>query len=351
MSDVSYPAFSFEGLDLSPGIFMPEADPIEEANPQKLAHALATRINNSKESIIQAGEIANFALRTFRPVSLERKEFFQALVESAFLSTAEARAEGQSPKISKLCAIGEEAAFLRREEIISLLSPGYSIMYEAVQLLREVRKRSSNPEEVVVDTLRGAAGDVNREFIVSARKALKRPMSNEDSEQEPRDISANNSTAAELLLLTPQKADTRRFAEDYANPDAMAGFRINHMVAKNAVALCIAEIRDYPTIAGRLLPLAGFKHIRKVYLLSRPNVSEITDAKIGIVASRTNGALPDGLMQPWEAGTTDDRTLALQIAPNAVSKLHAFATSTAPDWTCLAGHEVWSEMPSLKGMA
>jgi hypothetical protein len=293
-------------------------------------------------------------LRTFAVGSPERREFFQALVARGFLSEAEARAEGQSSKISKLCAIGENADFFRREEILSRLSPGYSNLYEAVQLLREIRKRSAQAEEAMATLLEGANGDVNREFLVNARQALKREATdsqrrtNPDSD-EP-EIRADAPSLAELLLLTPRRPDLRPFNDDYANPDALAAFRLNQMVTSNAVAVSIVEARDLAVVIDRVLPLAGFKYIRKVHLLSKPTSSDITGAKLAVVAVRTKNALTHAL-EPWGSDIPDERALAMQVAPDAVAKLQAFATDSAPGWTCLPGTDVWSEMPSLKGAA
>jgi hypothetical protein len=116
------------------------------------------------------------------------------------------------------------------------------------------------------------------------------------------------------------------------------------------VAVCIVEARDLAVVIDRVLPLSGFKYIRKVHLLSKPTSSDITGAKLAVVAVRANNALTDAL-EPWGSDILDERTLAIQVAPNAVAKLHAFAADSAPGWTCLPGTDVWSEMPSLKEAA
>ena len=353
MTDISYPSFSEPEYGSGLVVLNPSIAPTGNS-PESLANALAARFQRGTEAIIQAGEIANYALRTFPAGSLERSQFFLTLVENGFLSRAEARAEGQSPKISKLSAIGENAPFLRSAEIISRLSPGYSNMYEAVQLLREARKHSADPEEKVTDILRATDGEVSRDFIVKMRKSLKqqkshRPTESREQGLESAELMGDAAAPAELLLLTPDKHDIRRFAEDYANPDALTALRINRMVAKKAVALCIVETRDFPIAANRILPLAGFKYIKKVHLLSRPTSSEITTSKIAIVAARTN-VVPPETIDPWESDANDDRSLATQMAPNSGAKLHAFADDSAPGWTCLLGGDVWSEIPSLKGV-
>jgi hypothetical protein len=357
MSDISYPTSSIHELGSSSELTVLDfgTAPAARLSPEEFAQALVARVRNGTEAIIQAGEIASHALRKFAAGSPERKQFFLTLVENGFLSEAEARAEGQSPKISKLCAIGENATVLRGSKILPRLSPGYSNMYEAVQLLREVRKHSAEVEESLAALLHGANGDVNREFLVNTRKELKRGetherpnLSNQNSDIQT--VVGDTSAPAELLLLTPGKNDLRHFFGDYADPDALAAFRLNQMVAKNAIALCIIEARDYPVVSDRILPLAGFKYVKAVHLLWKPTSSEITNEKIAIVATRTNST-PPKMMKPWEMESYSDRALAVQLAPDAVTKLHAFALDSAPGWMCLPGGGVWTEAPSLKGIA
>lgn len=328
---------------------LPDSD-----SPENLAHELTACIRSGAEAIIRAGEIASYAMRTFPAGSPPRGRFFISLVEQGFLSEAEARAEGQSSKISKLCAIGEHSNFLRQKNILCRLSPGYSNFYQAVLLLREVRKHSAQAEETMASLLDGANGDVNREFLVKTRKALKKRSANDPASTEGGTDSTTAqidfSSPAELVLLTPKKADLRLFTEDYSDPDALSAFHLNRMVAPGAIAVCIADVRDLPVVMDRLLPLSGFKYIKKVRLTSIPASSDITQAKVAIVACRANNALPNEI-EPWDFDVLDERALAVQAAPNAAAKLHAFATDTADGWTCLSGSNVWSEMPSLKGAA
>ncbi len=331
--------------------------PQGEFSPEVLAHALLECVRAGTEAIIQAGQIAHFAMQTFGPGSSERAEFFQHLVECGFISKAEARAEGQSPKISKLSAIGAHAEILRRPEIMSRLNPGYSTFYEAVQLYREV-ETESDPVATIADLLAKADGDVNREFLVQQKKDLRRKKASPSIAQIPEgDIISekrheDDRSAAELVYLTPTGKDNRRFQQEYATADALsAAYRVNELIAHAAIAVCVTELHNYPVVADLVLPYSGFKYVKKVYLLERPSSAEVSDAKIAIVATRSGSQELPNINGVWDSEKHDGKTLAVQLAPNARSKLHVFASQASPGWECLVGDDAWSEMPSLQGAA
>lgn len=329
---------------------------LERNEPEAVARSLLECIGIGIESIIQAGEISHFALSAYLPGSSERSRFFNPLVEAGFLSKSEARAEGQSPKISKLGTIGQYGSVLRTPEIKARLSPGYSTCYAAVQLFKEIE--TPDPIATMIDLLKKANGDANREFLGQQVKELKRAKANQAATQRrsvsvpAENLDAGATKKAELVYLTPTVKDNKRFLHEYAEPDALSiSYRVHELVAEIAVAVCVTELRNYPVVADVILPYSGFKYMKKVYLLERPSSAEVSEAKIAIVATKAHAHELPIINDPWESESRDGKALADRLAPDASARLHVFADEPTSGWQCLTSDAAWAEMPSLQGVS
>ena len=111
----------------------------------------------------------------------------------------------------------------------------------------------------------------------------------------------------DLILLTPTRRDLQRLGEDYAGEVPWC-LRVHEHVCVRAVAIVIASLADFPTIASRLLPSCGFENISHVFLVREPVDADVTSAQVIVIAERGVGSdhMPDFQWLP--AGESlDDR--------------------------------------------
>jgi hypothetical protein len=338
---------------------------LEAADPTTEANRIVEQLNAGVTAVIAACERTKNALDRFEPDQRALEEFTGALMRARVITPVDALLGARSPKLSKFRKIGEHAHRLRDNRILPLLQPGYSVLYEVVTLYEALAGSETEKTDRLVRILQGCEGGLSRDYLIAEKKRVKRTLPArapgdaqaapglEDSQASPT-VShlAEAGKRADLLLMTPGREDVRRLAQHYADEATLPRcLSLHQFVAESAIAVVITRVRDLPVIAGRLLPHCGFPRLSRVLLMRRPDEPDIADAEVIVTAERGRRpdedlALPQG--GTWPAEMSGDPTaIADRLVPNAVNKLHVFASTMLDGWQSLVGPDSWAEKPSL----
>jgi hypothetical protein len=276
------------------------------------------------------------------------RAFLRILVDGNVISESEARLGLASPKLSKLNAIGENAGLLYRDEIFQHLEPGYTIPYQVIVLYRALSGDQETRLEQLIHILR-TDRPITGEALIARTNVAKRAQKHCSSK--PVNVQPNYCAGQEaigqdyeLLYLTPEPADFRRIGEDYADNRPLC-LRVYERVAEDAVAVVRGRLSDLSAIENKLLPACGFSGLSHVLLASDPVGPNVTDADIIIFAERglkgrlrldDIGWFPDG-------ASLDALSLISRLLPDAMKKLHLFASSGSTGWSSVVGEANWSQ--------
>lgn len=342
------------------GVFNSESQVISEAANE--AAYVVHGIHDSVKSFIAACARTNTAIERFQHDDSAIKKFMSVLVAGRVLSEQEGRAELGSSKLSKLRQIGKHSDMLLRPEVLRLLQSGYSLIYQVTVLFE---KLEGDEDAKVAEILRMFVEYevLNREDLIKATKLVKRarldaPAENNDlapMETEFTTYTVPNLIESgqrfDLLFLTPSARDMRLLAEDYPDETILSHcLRLHEVVADNAVALVTARIRDLPIVANRLLPHCGFGRLSNVLLPCEPIQSDLVDAEVFIAAKRGKAVPIFVPERGWlkEYVSQDAVSIADQLTPSSVHKLHVFASAASAGWMSVVGDDCWIEKPSVR---
>jgi ParB/RepB/Spo0J family partition protein len=150
----------------------------------------------------------------------------------------------------------------------------------------------------------------------------------------------------DLLVFTPDAAQIALFGKDYGEEDRLerALPPVVKQLAAAAAVVVLAQVSDVPVIVARLLePICGFRGCCRVFLIRRPQASEITENPVLIVAERGGVTLvsPSG----WIDGDKpiDALAIAASMYPEAKNRVNVFASVQVEGWQCLLAPESWAE--------
>jgi hypothetical protein len=144
-------------------------------DPRVEAEQVVADLGLGVEAEIGAYVRVNDAIESFERDAPSLNDFLAGLVEGRVLSTREFRMGLSSPKLSKLRQVGEHADLLRHPDILSLLKPGYTILYQVVALHGELRGDETARTEALARILSAAPGnELSREFLSDQTKLTKK---------------------------------------------------------------------------------------------------------------------------------------------------------------------------------
>jgi hypothetical protein len=146
-----------------------------KSDPRAEAAQVVADLGLGVEAEIGAYVRVNDAIESFERDTPRLNDFLAGLVDGHVLSAREARMGLSSPKLSKLRRIGEHAALLRHPEILALLKPGYSLLYQVVELYGELTGDETVKIKALTDVLSAAPGnELSREHLIEHTKLAKR---------------------------------------------------------------------------------------------------------------------------------------------------------------------------------
>jgi len=293
-------------------------------------------------------------------------DFLAPLVEVSILSSSEARLGLASPKLSKLCKIGEYADLLRHELIIRYFfqtdCSGYGPIYQVTVLLDQMPTDLGNDERVqrLVETLERGQVDtlhamrrLTKQFK-DAKRGVSVKLPNSVDARLPDQISVGETghppsvhveDGSDLVLAMPDRSDLRKLREGYVNPPRC--LKVGEAIADNAVVIVVATLSDLAVIQYYFLPYFGFEGLAPRLLLSQPPAGpEVTEAQVFIVAERPSGNRARLSEIVWPAGDEpiDPLALAARLVPDAWKKLALFASENADGWQSIVGDANWGQV-------
>jgi hypothetical protein len=276
-------------------------------------------------------------------------DFAGPLVKNKFLSSFEARLGWASPKVDKLCKIGENADLLRHKRFIQYYMEtgcsGYTLPYQLTVLLGQMPADLGDDGRVerLVDILE-RENIATRQGLLHLTKQLKNAkrgpwvdLPTRTEAQPPGQISAGETCdpptvhvkgGSDLVLAMPNRSDMRKLREDYESPLPRC-LQVGEAIADDAVMIVIAKLSDLPVIENKLLPYYGFEGgALRLFLAQLPTGPDVTEAQILIVAERPSGNRTrlTEIAWPAEGETIDPLTLAAQLVPDARETLVVFAS-------------------------
>lgn len=280
--------------------------------------------------------------------------FLKPLEEAKLLSPSEARLRRASPKLSKLCKVGEYADRLRHEQFIGYFldgaMSGFMLAYQATVLLDQMPEEDSEQTRIgrLVDTLR-RKGITTLQGMRGLTKELKANSGEGYAVLESPEPASNGPEITrqrcyDLVVAEPSRQHLRKLDEWYAGNDRLPRcLTTGRLVDDTAVLVVIAPISALPVITDKLLPGCGFLGIRpRVLLTSCPGGPEVTDAMSLIVAERTKNRVRVSDFN-WLDHTEpfDVLSVASRIMPDAANTLLLFAPAARDDCYTLIGDANW----------
>lgn len=321
----------------------------EDISPDAAATQIADGLTHNARQFLFACYWLVQAAERFKLTKAKWSIFVSTLAERRILSDAEIRAGVDSGKFWKLVRLGNAVTILLRDELLFLLKPEYSWLYEALQLFETID------------------GDDNRKIAELARFLSEHEPSRSLLEDEKRRLiaakktvtinspgslpTAHSPTAAlrpeayDLVFIETDSSILQHFRADYADPGVLR-LRVADQLAPAAAAVIITNASQLGTVTARLLPNAGFDRLTSLYLRQRPDTPDITDQPVLAVAVR--GAPPIVPMGDWPRASLSAASLAGLLFPTATSKIQLFANESAPGWDHVSLEHCWVERPSLK---
>lgn len=352
--------------EFSPSKNLVHGSVVGEADPTAAGLQILADWNDSVESVIRVGVGVHEGVRAFEHDPERFRAFLAPLIEGSILTANEAKLGRSAPKISKLLKIGENEGLLRSEGIFSRLTPEYTLVYQVCVLSDEIA-RSQEPETVVTEIAQFLArSPLSREALLEEtrrRKQVRKTAPSEQTEMASRpEGGADPQTMAtlveggqqfDLILITPGEEDLKRLRQDYAELGALeACLPFGRLTGgtENVAVVVVVRLSDLGVIEARLLPLCGFDRPSGIILPRRPTSPDITRAEVVITASRPNARLRRLDADSWTegAGPIDFASLAKRLYPDAVRRLHVFATGQTDGWHSVVSIDSWIEKPSRR---
>jgi len=327
-----------EPLFMVPGVLPGETSPIA------LGDLVVNGLRSSVRAVIQACVLVAETVRRFDGDRESLDEFLAVLACGNVIPRKQARLGSKSSKLSKLRKIGDYAELLCRDEIMEHLEPGYTINYH-VTLLYDALPGDQDARVKRLVQIFEAEGGLSREFLIQqTRLAEQAACSQANPEADLNSVGAfEEDREFDLILLTPTRRDLQRLGGDYAGEVPWC-LRVHDIVTAKAVAMVIASLADFPTIANKLLPSCGFEKISNVFLVREPIDADVTGAQVIVIAERrVDGDQNREFCWLPHGESFDDSYLASRLVPNAKNKLHAFAPATSEGWCSIIGEANWSQ--------
>ncbi len=256
--------------------------------------------------------------------------FMAVLVKGNIISSTEARLGRASPKLTKLCRIGDYCELLTREEVFQYLEPGYTILYQVIVLYNALQGDEDDRFKNLVQILREERTP-SREALSNRTAAAKRAKRSSDSLPAPSDTASfegNIGRTFGLVLLTPGQRDFPTINEDYLDPPRFSQLAYD-LLAEDATAVVVARLADLPIIENKLLPMIGFSCPSQVFLIREPGGSNVTDAEILVIADRNQTPSSPDFRWLSSDDSFDAVSVAESLVPDAKRKLHLFAQASA----------------------
>jgi hypothetical protein len=293
--------------------------------------------------------------------------FLGPLVEAKILSPSEARLRLASPKLSRLCKIGEYAERLRHQDMIRYFfetgCSGHTLVYQAAVLLDQIPADQGEEERIqqLVNTLRRGQVEtrqdmlrLTRELKNEAKRALndddaipnsveKQPLENHSAEKAAlENPAADIGRRYDLVLAAPRPSHLRKLNEYYMETadqlDQLPRCLFDDDLSDDAVLVAAAELSDLPVIIDKLFPRCGFADVPfQVMLTHSPAGPDVTHARVMIVAERGSANRARLSDFAWNTGGdgSDLVTLADRLMPHARNKLNLFESKTIDGWFSL----------------
>jgi hypothetical protein len=294
-------------------------------------------------AVIDAGVRTAETIRRYHQDPESIDAFIGVLADGNLLSQRERKLGLASPKLSKLCTIGDHATLLRSDEVLEHFletgSSGYSVFYQLLIYYKTLQGDGEARFEQLVTLLRARRPSSRKDFSDLTQEAKKAKV--RASEIPEQGAAFENGQRFDLILATLEdRRDRRRLGDDYADELPYCR-RIHEIVAEQAVAIVIARITDLPVIENKLL--AGFA-VSQILLLRDPIDPDVTQAQVAVIAVR--GRRDDKLITNFRwlphGEPLDAISLAEQLVPKAKNKLHLFATAETEGWCSIVGETNWS---------
>lgn len=330
------------------------------------AERVAEDWRGGSDSIIRAGVRIENYLRTAEGKDEKVSSFINELVKHGVLTPNDAKlGVEKSSKMSKLRTIGRHERTLRLPEVARFLEPSYTAIYATAQLI-ELLPADDHEQKVrtLVSALEACPGGSMRDFLEGRIKEIKSARTLRKSSRLPAVPAAPSATSANPTLLELIEARAQFdlavldisdksavIRADYAPGSSLVDcLPLREVMADGAAVLVGGRTSDIPAIVTKLLPACGFARPTDIILLRRPKTPRIINDQVVVVASR--GTLQSSFRgdDDWlnEGEEVDLRTIAEQLYPDAVSKLHVFAEAQSGDWACLIGLDSWIKQPSVR---
>lgn len=326
-----------------------------KSNATAIGLAVASDLNSNMLSTIDACVRTLAARRAFENDIEAFDAFLKPLLDAKLLSPSEARLRWASPKLSKLCSVGENADKLRHEKLVHYFvdgaMSGFTLAYQATVLLDQMPE--GQPEEArieqLVDTLRHKgittlAGMRNLTKELKASTLGQSSQTPEPVELLSRDFGTLSQSTFDLVVAAPSQFDLRKLDEWYANDDHLPRcLKIGALISEDAILIAVVPLRFLPVIVDKLLPGCGFDGISpRVLLANRPSGPDVTNAFALVIAQRAKDRVRAADFK-WltENDLIDGFAIAQQLTPDAKNKLCLFASADREACVSIIGDANW----------
>ncbi|MHC6157819.1 hypothetical protein ACVSQB_39435 [Bradyrhizobium elkanii] len=325
------------GLADSERAFLPS-----KRDPAALAAEVAEGMLSGAGNVISACVKLNEGERSFAGDPDLTSQFIDALVRENVIPRRSARlGEFDRSKLAMLRKIGEQSSLLLDTEISKYLQPGYSVLYHTIRLYEELPGDHDQRLAKLIEIC-AAEGHLSREFLILEIKKAQRTGKPETAEDAQLPVLEGESY--DLILLDLRSGRYRsRWSQDYGERMPLFA-RVHESVSDSAVAICIARLKDLPIVGGKLLPGCGFGTISRALLTQIPADADVTDAELLVIGERggSNRVQLTGFEWLPPEVPLDPVALATRLVPDAVNRLHLFASVETAGWRSVVGDANWS---------
>ncbi|WP_157787870.1 hypothetical protein [Bradyrhizobium elkanii] len=326
-------------IDLAGG--EPEFLP-SKRDPVAWAAEVAEGMLSGAASVIAACVKLTEAERNFAGDPDLTSRFIDALVRKNVIPRRSTRlGEFDRSKLAMLRKIGEQSSLLLQTEISRYLQPGYSVLYHILRLYEELPGDHEKRLRRLVEIF-AAEGHLSREFLIAEIKKAQRTSKAQEAGEVHLPL-PKGATYDLVLLDLSNRQYGPRWSQDHVDRMPLYA-RVHESVSDNAVAICVARLNDLPVVGNKLLPGCGFGMISRVLLVKEPADTDVTDAELLIIAMRGE---PDRVrFADFEWFSPDEPldpvALAAGLVPDAVNRLHLFASMETAGWHSVVGDANWS---------
>jgi hypothetical protein len=333
--------------------------PVASANPTAIVHDFVHHRSTSIKEDISAGVALSQGINAVRGDKTKSQQFLAALNKAKALSKKEKQLGLYAPKtaVSMYAKIANYADILLDEKVLSMLSTGYTTLYQAANLYEDIDGTGEpNAAERFRDILSSSDGPITKRFLINEREKINgkprsepaqqsaagagvagedllqsEPVANECSEP-------GNETPFSALLVSLKTADTQKLAKSYPGELPFC-LRVHELRGDNALLLVHARLKDLIGVADKL-PCWGFARFEHVYLLSSPQQPDAFDADVLGISRWGNSKM--NLIESWP-----DHSDALALADTLLAdiggrKLHLFASDQRDGWVSVVGDKNWA---------